>query len=95
MKNGRRTLKERLKEDLRNPEFKKAFDAEDMPARLAISIARFRESKGLTQVKLARKLGVSQQALSQLENPETARFTLRTLQRVANALDRKLVVELR
>ena len=95
MKNGRRTLKERLREDMRDPAFRKAFAEEDLPARLAIRIARLREAKGLTQVKLARKLGVSQQALSQLENPETASFTLRTLQRVATALHRKLVVELR
>jgi len=95
MKNGRRTLKDRLKEDLRDPEIRKAFDEEDLPARLAIRIARLRESRGLTQVKLARKLGVSQQALSQLENPEFARFTLRTLQRVADALNSKLIVELR
>jgi DNA-binding XRE family transcriptional regulator len=95
MKNGRRTLKERLREDMRDPEFRKAFAEEDLPARLAIRIAKLREARGLTQVKLARKLGVSQQALSQLENPTTARFTLRTLQRVAGALNRKLVVELR
>jgi len=95
MKNGRRTLKDRLKEDLRDPEIRKAFNEEDLPARLAIQIARLRESRGLTQVKLARKLGVSQQALSQLENPESARFTLRTLQRVADALHGKLIVELR
>lgn len=40
MKNGRRTLKDRLREDLRDPEIRKAFNAEDLPARLAIQIAR-------------------------------------------------------
>jgi len=95
MKKGRRTLRARLREDLRNPEFRKAFEDEDLPARLAIRIARIREAQGFTQVKLAKKMGVSQQALSQLENPSTARFTLRTLQKFATVLHRKLVVELR
>ena len=90
-----RTLKDRLKEDLHDPAFKKAFDEEDLPARLALRIAKLRVAQGLTQRKLARKLGVTQQAMSQLENPSVARYTLRTLQRLASALHRELVVDLR
>jgi len=88
-------FKEILKKELRDPEFKKAFDEEDLPARLAIRIAKLREAQGLTQRALARKMGVTQQALSLLENPSSARYTLRTLQRVASALKRELVVQLR
>lgn len=47
-----RTLKARLREELRDPEFKKAFDEEDLPARLAIQIAKLREKEGLTQQAL-------------------------------------------
>lgn len=90
-----RTLRERLQKDLRDPEFKKAYNEEDLPARLAIQIAKLREKEGLTQQALSRKLHISQQALSQLENPSMARYTLRTLQRLASALNRQLVVELR
>lgn len=85
-----RTLNARLREELRVPGFKKAFDEEDLPARLALQIAKLRESKGLTQRALARKLHISQQALSQLEDPSSARYTLRTLQRLAAALERRL-----
>ncbi len=95
MKNGIRTFRARLKEDLRSPEFRKAFDEANIPARLAVQIARIRERQGLTQSRLARKIGVSQQALSQFENPARARYTLRTLQRIATALKRQLVVEIR
>lgn len=95
MKHRHRTLRARLREELRDPEFKKAYDEEDLPARLAIQIARLREKEGLTQQALSRKLHISQQALSQLENPSMARYTLRTLQRLATALNRQLVVELR
>jgi len=89
------TLKTVLKKELRDPEFKKAFDEEDLPARLAIRIAKLRETQGLTQRTMAQKMGISQQALSLLENPSSARYTLRTLQRVASALNRELVVQLR
>jgi len=95
MKHRYRTLKARLREEMRDPEFKKAYDEEDLPARLAIQIAKLREKEGLTQQALSRKLHISQQALSQLENPSMARYTLRTLQRLASALNRQLVVELR
>ena len=95
MKEKRITLKAVLKKELRDPEFKKAFDEEDLPARLAIRIAKLREKQGLTQRAMAQKMGVSQQALSLLENPSSARYTLRTLQRVASALNRELVVQLR
>jgi len=89
------TLKEHLRKQLRDPGFRKAFDEEDLPARLAIRIAKLREAQGLTQQALARKMGLTQQALSLLENPSSARYTLRTLQRVASALKRELVVQLR
>lgn len=88
-------LNDVLKRELRNPEFRRAYDEEDLPARLAIRIAKLREAQGLTQSALARKMGVTQQALSLLENPSSARYTLRTLQRVASALQKELVVQLR
>ena len=89
------TLKSVLKRQLRDPEFRRAYEAEDLPARLAVRIAMFREQRGLTHRAMARKPKVSQQALSILENPATANYTLRTLQRVAAALKKELVVEFR
>lgn len=95
MKNRGTTLKSLVRKHLRNPAFRKAYEAEELPARLALRIAMLREQRGMTQQALARKLKVSQQALSLLENPASANYTLRTLQRVAAALNRELVVELR
>lgn len=95
MKQKHETFRGWLKGQMRNPRFRKAYEEEELPARLALRIADLRAAQGLSQSSLARKLGVSQQALSLLENPTSARFTLRTLQRVATALKRELVVELR
>jgi DNA-binding XRE family transcriptional regulator len=89
------TLKDLLRKKLRNPEFRRAYAEEDLPARVAVRIAALREERGMTQRALARKLRVSQQALSLLENPASSNYTLRTLQRVAAALKKDLVVEFR
>ena len=44
---------------------------EDLPARLALRIAKLREAQGLTQRAMAKKMGVTQQALSLLlEEPD-------------------------
>ena len=95
MKKRGTTLREFLGRQMRNGEFRKAYAQEDLPARLAVRIAELREKRGMTQQALARRLRVSQQALSLLENPSTANYTLRTLQRLAAALDKDLVVEFR
>jgi hypothetical protein len=42
-----RTLKNRIKEDMKNPEFKKAFEEEDIFATLAIQIANERQGQGM------------------------------------------------
>ena len=42
-------FKDYLKEQLKGPEFKKAFDEEEIYASLAIQIARIRQKAGVTQ----------------------------------------------
>ncbi len=62
---------------------------------VALQIRWLREDLGLTQAQLARRVGVSQQQVAKLENPE-ANPTLSTLESVAKgagvALDVRLVV---
>ena len=52
-------------------------------------IRQLRKAKGWTQVQLARKLGLKQTTISQMEGPE-ANLTLKTLERVARALGCKI-----
>lgn len=84
-----------LARELKDPEFRKAYEAMDLPVRLAVKIAKLRAARGLTQRALARKLGISQQAMSRIENPSGANYTMAMLQRVATALNRELIVDLR
>ena len=91
---GVRRFKDRLKKDLRDPEFRRAFDEEEVCVSLAIQIAKIRQKKNITQQELARRLQTTQQNISRLENIDNRSCSLKTLIKVAHALDKRLNVEL-
>lgn len=84
-----------LKEQLKNPKLRKAYEQEDVRARLALRIAELRREKKLSQVALARKLHTTQQVISDIETFRHANLTVLTLQKIAQALNSRLVVDLR
>lgn len=61
---------------------------------IAGAIRRARKRADLSQVQLARRLGVSQQQIQRLEDPDRSNPTVRTLERLARALGAELHVEL-
>jgi DNA-binding XRE family transcriptional regulator len=81
-----------LAESLRDPEFRRHYDAYELPVRLAVEIARIRRDRKLTQAQLAAKMGVTQQFVARLEKSESTMPSLRTLGRIAEALGRRLHV---
>ena len=85
-------FKDYLKEELKDPEFKKAFDEEEVYASLAIQIAKLRERQKLTQKALARRLHTTQQTVSRLEDIHNRGYSLHTLVKLAEALHKKLDV---
>lgn len=91
---GVRRFKDRLKKDLRDPEFRKAFDEEEVCTSLAIQIAKIRQKKDLTQQELAKRLQTTQQTISRLEDINNRSLSLKTLIKVAHVLDKRLKVEL-
>jgi len=91
---GVRRFKDRLKKDLRDPGFRKAFDEEEVYASLAIQIAKIRQKKNLTQQELAKRLQTTQQTISRLENIDNKSCSLKTLNKVAHVLGKRLKVEL-
>lgn len=52
-----------------------------------------RQELGLTQAELAKRVGVSRQQIALLESPD-ANVTLKTLERVAHAMDLRLEIQL-
>lgn len=77
-----------LREELKNEEFKKAYEFECAKVALAQKIAELREDEHLKQVDLAKKMGVSQQFVSQIETGEEKNLTIETLIKIAQALGR-------
>ena len=84
-----------LAEDLRDPEFRGHFEAYELPVRIGVEIAFLRRRKKLTQTQLAKKMGVSQQFVARLETSESTMPSLRTLTKLAEALDRRLHISFR
>jgi len=71
MKKGKvRTFQSRLREDIKDPEFKTYYQKERQALRLAMKIAELRNQKGLSQQELAKLMGTSQQAISRIESGE-------------------------
>ena len=84
-----------LKEQLRNPKLKRAYEEEDVRARLVLRIAEVRRQKKISQSQLAKKLHTTQQVISDIETFKHPNMTLLRLQRIAEALNSRLVVDLR
>ena len=76
-----------LEEQLKRPEFRKAYEELEEEYELAKQIIRFRVSRNLTQTQLARLVGTSQPAIARLESGNHRNMTLGFLARVARALE--------
>ena len=88
------TFKDYLNEQMKDPEFKKAWHDLDPEFELLESFIKAREKKGITQAELARRMGTKQPALSRLERGGFSGATVATLKKLADALDMRLVVKL-
>ena len=89
-----RTVKDHLREKMKDREFQKAWHALDEEFEVLESIIKAREKAGLTQEQLARRIGTKQPALSRLERGGFRRASVETLRKIAEALDARLVVRL-
>ena len=81
-----------MKEQLKDPGFKEEYDTLEPEFAVMQAILRARVQAGLTQKQLADMTGISQADISRLERG-TANPSIKTLQRVATALGRKLQIE--
>jgi ribosome-binding protein aMBF1 (putative translation factor) len=89
-----RTLKEHIRENLKDPDFKKEWHKLDTEFELLESMIKAREKAGITQEELAKKIGTKQPALSRLERGGFKKATVETLNKIAEALDARLVIKL-
>ncbi len=63
--------------------------------RVAYVLRDLREQEGLTQKQVAERLGIAYQSYQRMERPGRSNLSLATLARVARAMHRELVIELR
>lgn len=69
-----------LKEKLKDPYFKELYELEEQKLEIVKRIIHYRIQHGLNQGELAKKVGVSQQHISKIENGEFA--SVMTLEKV-------------
>jgi len=88
---------EDVKKDMykKDPGMKRRVEREKQKTRLAWQIRNLRQQAGISQEQLARIIGTSRTAITRMENEGYDRYLVRTLRRVAEALDAVLIVGLR
>jgi transcriptional regulator with XRE-family HTH domain len=83
--------KEHKRQLMKDPAFRKGYEALEPEYRLASDLIRLRLSKGLTQEELAKMIHTRQSAIARLESAGSLP-SLSTVKRVAEALDADLYV---
>ena len=86
-------FKDLLNEQLQDPEFKKEWDDIQPEIDVIRAMIDTRISQNLTQKELAARTGIDQADISKLENGR-ANPSIKTLQRLAKALNMQLKFEL-
>ena len=85
-----KSLRQKLRERLVDPEYRHAYADETLNALLASQIRVLREQRGLSQARLAEAIGTKQSGVSRLENAEYDGWSIKTLKRLAEAFDLRL-----
>jgi len=76
---------------MKQPKYRKAYEALEEEFVLAGAVIEARRRAGLTQQQLARKMGTTQPVVARLESGSTSP-SLRTLQRLAEATGSRLLI---
>lgn len=89
-----KSFDEHLKKMLKNKAVRQAYEDEGVYVELAAQIIRARLKKKISQKELARRLHTSQQMMSRLEDVRNRSFSLRTLVKLARAMNMEVKIEL-
>jgi len=76
---------------LKDPKYRKAYEALEEKFVLASAVMDVRNRAGLTQQELARKMGTTQPVVARLESGRS-RPSMRTLERLADATGSRLLI---
>ena len=73
-----------LKEQLKDPEFKKGYDEYGRQLEIAYQILQLRKKKKLSQAQLAKKIGMKQSNIARMESGQQ-NFSVEILEKIADA----------
>jgi ribosome-binding protein aMBF1 (putative translation factor) len=88
-----KTHRELMKEAMKDPAYRAAYDALEPEYLLAVAAIEKRLKKKMTQASLAKKIGTKQSAIARLESG-TSNPSIKFLKKVSTALGGKLKVTL-
>lgn len=86
-------LKEYISEQLKNPEFEKAWKESEGEYQAMRAVILARNKTGITQKELAKATQIPQKTISLIENGNT-NTTVRTLAKIAQGLGKELKIEI-
>jgi ribosome-binding protein aMBF1 (putative translation factor) len=81
-----------LKDELKDPKFKKAWEDFSLEYNLASLVMRLRNEAGLSQAELAKKVGTTQSAIARIEGGKVIP-RIDTLTKIARACGKKLKID--
>ncbi len=87
-------FEQHLSKKLKNPSFAQKWQDSEPEYTLVKVLIEARNARGMTQQQLARLSEIDQAVLSRIESGK-ANPSIKTLQRVAKGLDKKLIIEFR
>ncbi|GHV05990.1 transcriptional regulator [Campylobacterota bacterium] len=85
-------LERYINKSIQDSEFKKVYESKRLKYDLISKMISLREEEHITQLELAERIGTTQAVISRLENGST-NLTLSMMARIAEAFNRKLLVE--
>jgi ribosome-binding protein aMBF1 (putative translation factor) len=90
-----KAVSQHIEEEFRkSPEFRKSYEEEVARLNIGYKIARLRQMRRLSQAELAKKVRTTQQVISRLEDLKKSGVNVKTLVRIASALNAKLSIDL-
>jgi len=88
------SFEEVLAAELEDSEFRAAFDAADLEAKVALQLAKAREDARMTQGQLALRARMKRQAINRIET-KGQNLTLQTLGKISHALGFEVEIRLK
>lgn len=84
-------IKEIIKDQMKDPEFAEAYQAEGEKLQTAIALYHTREEAGLTQAELAKLANTTQATIARIERGENVSFE--KLSQIAHAMGKELKID--